>query len=264
MPGYVDLAQLKADVLSFGIGFKYVQETPEKKQTQKADSAFWLSGKYIAEKSESFGMLYFGLKSLGIEFGDKCHVTKHGLKAFLFSSTKCGICMEHQYVGTKPCLRCGFMMCKICEMRMVFENAVNFVPMSCPKCRYAYRFHIMDLFDAIKNDMDRFSEEEQYKLQSLRQMYDQQVAKDPTSIHKSVTDCHVTNGRRIMHQNEQIMQSKMDKSKCALCRRLFIDKRSNCSGCMKVSYCNKKCQLKHWKEHKTDCKLFKTFENGDQ
>merc|ERR1712154_203445 len=42
--------------------------------------------------------------------------------------------------------------------------------------------------------------------------------------------------------------------KCASCRQPFTSKRSKCSGCGKVAYCNSKCQRKHWKKHKKICK----------
>lgn len=40
---------------------------------------------------------------------------------------------------------------------------------------------------------------------------------------------------------------------CAVCQSMHNPK--PCAGCMGVYYCGKACQMKHWREHKTICRL---------
>ena len=42
------------------------------------------------------------------------------------------------------------------------------------------------------------------------------------------------------------------KTSCLICNK---PTKFKCSGCKCVSYCSKECQTKHWKEHKSTCKI---------
>ncbi len=42
-----------------------------------------------------------------------------------------------------------------------------------------------------------------------------------------------------------------EEDKCPVCVRVAGHK---CQGCRKVSYCDRNCQKKHWKVHKSECK----------
>lgn len=53
--------------------------------------------------------------------------------------------------------------------------------------------------------------------------------------------------------NQKDIQSKLNKRICNTCKKdenVIL----KCSNCMKVYYCNEKCQLEDWNEHKKQCK----------
>ena len=123
--------------------------------------------------------------------------------------------------------------------------------------------------------MDRFDETEKEKLEYVKQKESVWWAKFGAATNeahgsdfmKKMYQTGINHQKLIREKEKKILSSRrnqMDQSKCASCNRTFVEKGSTCSACMKVSYCNKKCQLKHWKEHKKDCKLFKMFANDDQ
>jgi hypothetical protein len=43
---------------------------------------------------------------------------------------------------------------------------------------------------------------------------------------------------------------------CWLCGSA-AEKLKKCTGCQAALYCSKDCQVAHWKEHKSDCKVWK-------
>jgi len=45
----------------------------------------------------------------------------------------------------------------------------------------------------------------------------------------------------------------MEDKSCAVCSK---EGRHICSGCKTVRYCSKEHQVVHWKEHKTNCKIY--------
>ena len=47
------------------------------------------------------------------------------------------------------------------------------------------------------------------------------------------------------------------KSVCAVCKK--DTKNSCCSGCHRLCYCSKECQVSDWKRHKSTCKLGRPF-----
>lgn len=49
---------------------------------------------------------------------------------------------------------------------------------------------------------------------------------------------------------------------CARCLRADL-KLLNCAGCNQVMYCGAKCQRKHWKVHKSDCKAWQRMKKGE-
>eukprot|EP01091_Cochliopodium_minus_P019897 TRINITY_DN8515_c0_g1_i1.p1 TRINITY_DN8515_c0_g1~~TRINITY_DN8515_c0_g1_i1.p1 ORF type:complete len:365 (-),score=69.58 TRINITY_DN8515_c0_g1_i1:76-1170(-) len=66
-----------------------------------------------------------------------------------------------------------------------------------------------------------------------------------------------------LSQSSSMMQEKFHTSpnitaqkKCKVCDvvETLTLKMKSCSRCKKVSYCSKECQLKHWPEHKKECK----------
>eukprot|EP01084_Bolivina_argentea_P243819 408635_1 len=46
---------------------------------------------------------------------------------------------------------------------------------------------------------------------------------------------------------------------CHLCNK--PDAKSCCGGCKSVFYCDRQCQIKHWNDHKLECKKFKSQSN---
>eukprot|EP01084_Bolivina_argentea_P183862 317205_1 len=50
------------------------------------------------------------------------------------------------------------------------------------------------------------------------------------------------------------LMKRLKTKKCEYCGTVYLNKRLRCcSHCMKVMYCNKKCQKYHWNQHKTEC-----------
>ena len=60
---------------------------------------------------------------------------------------------------------------------------------------------------------------------------------------------HYDSGKK---QNEN--KEEFDLNKCAFCDEKFTNKRSKCGRCQKVAYCDRNCQVNHWKQHKMTCK----------
>eukprot|EP01091_Cochliopodium_minus_P009589 TRINITY_DN2388_c0_g1_i1.p1 TRINITY_DN2388_c0_g1~~TRINITY_DN2388_c0_g1_i1.p1 ORF type:complete len:156 (-),score=48.19 TRINITY_DN2388_c0_g1_i1:62-529(-) len=48
-----------------------------------------------------------------------------------------------------------------------------------------------------------------------------------------------------------VFSMKDDLEKCANCKS--VKNLKGCSRCKKVKYCNRECQVAHWKVHKIDC-----------
>ena len=42
---------------------------------------------------------------------------------------------------------------------------------------------------------------------------------------------------------------------CTFCGKVNIKIQRKCSACKRQYYCGEECQLKHWKDHRTFCKL---------
>ena len=53
------------------------------------------------------------------------------------------------------------------------------------------------------------------------------------------------------------VQKELKKMQCSGCGRArqLQEQFKKCSGCEKVRYCVRECQMQHWKEHKKDCKV---------
>ena len=231
----------------------------------------------MSQEVQASGVLYFGQKFVKIRFGEDCPFTKHGLKAALFTRTKCGICSDHSSMHSTPCFRCGFTICPVCEMKLALQKMINIRAMhpddvmsttiQCPKCRNESQYTIFARIGLIDiGDFDKFDDAEKRKLQFIKGINAKYGSeKNSDFINKYASETSSAKGRAKMTQmQDQKIKEQMDRSKCASCKQAFVDKRSNCGQCMKVSYCNKKCQTEHWKEHKKLCKIFKTYENDDQ
>eukprot|EP01084_Bolivina_argentea_P131714 232457_1 len=61
------------------------------------------------------------------------------------------------------------------------------------------------------------------------------------------------NNDKKKYKSEQIkLRKKCKKMKCSNCDKKGL---KSCIGCMKISYCSRKCQKKHWKyKHKYECR----------
>ena len=256
---YQSLQQLKDDVISMGLKFAITETLVTDKQIQKADTAYWWPRKFIPYhvqmKAPGDGLLMFGNKSMALVFGARCDLEKPGLKGFLFRSIKCGICADYALVGSNGCCLCGFLICAVCEMKLGLVNCSIAFPMTeiaCAQCRNKYSYSVLPSLNDILADMDKFNDDEKKKLQIIVARHQETIARygrSATSTKKSLS-------------HNQILKDKLDMSKCASCKTKFVSKRSNCGGCGKVSYCNGKCQRAHWAEHKKDCNLFKTYDDG--
>ena len=280
MSGYKDLQQFKADIISFGIKFKCVKKRPTEEQVLRGDTAFWLDRKFMCKEFPSSGVLYYGQKFIKIRFGadcpigEECDITKHGLKAALFSRTKCGICMKLEPLHSVPCFRCGFTICPVCRMKLAMQTLtpitaekVISTTIACPKCRLESKYSILESINSISSDFDEFDGEDQTNLRHIKRAYDQfGPSQNSHFFNKYGSDgsFSLKDKQKAGEMQSQMMKDQMDQSKCASCKKSFVSKRSNCGACGKVSYCNKKCQTNHWKMHKKLCKVFKRFESDEQ
>eukprot|EP01083_Nonionella_stella_P048691 130011_1 len=180
----------------------------------------------------------FGNKSLPISFGNS-DVTKLGLKGFLFRSIKCGICLDFALVGSNGCAKCGFLICAHCEMKLGLKDINTSFPLttiSCAKCRNNYQYSVLPSLNDIIGDMQKFNDAEKLKLKIIVGKHQEMIKRNNGSAQ------HV----KKMIKANQILKEKLDMTKCAACKTLFVNKRSNCGGCGKVSYCGSKCQRSHW------------------
>lgn len=62
-------------------------------------------------------------------------------------------------------------------------------------------------------------------------------------------------GLPIISNRYTILETRMQTNyrKCSNCAITKIDKVSVCTGCYRVLYCTKKCQMQNWIEHRKDC-----------
>ena len=268
---YVDVQQLRNDILSFNLKFKITKCYPIKKQEEKADTAYFMHRKYAPSSMSGrsgHGILIFAKKWMNFVFGEKSEITKAGVKGFLFIF-KCGICCEtNDYYGPMPCIRCGFTICTVCEMKLALQKYTRpgfsmIVSMNCSRCRYEGTASLVFLSNAMSHHNSKLTDIEKQKLIRIKGVAQDTMLNGGNSVavnkwRSSMKDY------LIMYQQNQRMKDQMDRSRCASCQLSFFDKRSNCSGCKKVSYCDKKCQKKHWTKHKNDCKLLKLFIDDEQ
>lgn len=228
----------------------------------KADTAYWILLQHLpphVQDKLAFGVegiLMFGAKSMPMKFSN-CYVTKLGLKGFLLRSTKCGICLGFALVGSNGCAQCGFLICTVCQMKLALAQCHNLylpvVTIACAKCRKKTSYSIPPSLDNIIYDMEKFNEEEKLTLRSIIEIFKDVISRKNGSVKQ------IQKMRRI---NDEL-KAKLDISKCADCKNTFVNKRAKCGNCKKVAYCDAQCQKHHWKQHKKDCNLFKTF-NDDQ
>ena len=259
---YSSLEQLEHDIIAFGLKFKIIHKQPTEKQLQNADTVYYFPLEYLpihVKMQMGFGvigLIMFGTKSM--PFGYSGGLTKLGLKGFLFRSTTCGICSGPAFVGSNGCGQCGFLICAICEMKLglgkLTDLSFPLTMIQCAKCRHPYKYSVLPSLNDVIFDMDKFNDEERAKLRFIIQDKQEMIQR------RNGSEEHLKKMRKI---NEEF-KDKMDISKCADCKKLFINKRSRCGGCRKVAYCDGVCQRKHWKQHKNDCKLFKTYVNECQ
>ena len=288
---YTDILQVRGAIESFGLKF-VVGRTGK----DKADCVYWSDRDAILNYCKRHnipapsvdiwdfdGLLAFRERELPIAFSNKIpgrqhrRITKQSLKAFLFNLEDCGICMDTALIESVSCAQCGFIICRVCNMKLYLQKLrPDELPMiSCPKCRYERKENIFSLFAQMSQsgeEMDKFNDIERKKLiyveRRASEMFRSCSAEsDDSNRILQMWQATVNEQKQIRKKQKEDLRSRldqMDQSKCASCKTKFVDKRSNCSGCMKVSYCDKKCQTEHWKEHKKDCKLFKMFVNDDQ
>eukprot|EP01084_Bolivina_argentea_P099815 179357_1 len=255
MSTYTSEQEMRNDIVEFGLNFQVIHEPLPQTQLNKCAAVYWYPYKDLPKHVQTkvgfgvTGVLFFGTKAY--PFVPNV-LTKLGLKGFLFRSTKCGICTQPALVGSNGCNRCGFLICAVCEMKLALKEFTNIptVSISCAKCRHKYIYGICPNLDLVACELQhRFNNEEKLKIRKITATFGQFMVKYGKS-EKQV---------RKMHRDNEELKDKLDMSKCASCKKSFTNKRSTCSACSKVSYCDKECQIKHWKQHKQDCKLFQTY-----
>ena len=253
---YFSVEQLKKDIEAFGVQFVVLaKNTPTEAELNKFEAAYWWNWQDVPSHIRSYfgpcdGALFFGSKSLTLMFGYS-PMTKAGLKAFLFGSSKCGICTEFALIGSGSCRKCGFAMCAVCRVKLRLQQCKandndNRCKVLCPQCRSAASFCIAGDSMFVAHDTDKFVKIEQVKLSEL--------GSNEQDVGKFMQDL---NGKNVE------LKDKFDMTNCASCKEAFVQNRFICGGCKKVSYCDPKCQKEHWNQHKKECKELFTHKDVD-
>ena len=276
---YASLDEVKQDIVAFGFKFQQIKKYPTQKDSWKllkaADTVSWIEWKCVTKNLRAHllqgargtpsGILFFGITTCPVMLsGDYNRFTKFGLKSFLFRPTECGICSGGLPIsGATTCPLCGFSICTRCAIKMALKTVDVSTAMSvlpCGKCRGTMRFSVLHGLDQLPMEESRFTKEEEEIIMDIIGIHD-----NPHENPLSEEDIKQIKEFEAKRNNEQPLQGMVDMTKCASCRQPFTSKRSKCSGCGKVAYCNSKCQRKHWKkEHKNVCKFMKTLHTGPQ
>ena len=82
------------------------------------------------------------------------------------------------------------------------------------------------------------------------------------ALKKALRICFMRNGQHITptfvkkecRERRNVLEAKMKNMRCGYCARTQSSKLRSCTGCMKIMYCDKRCQKKHWNvEHHGLC-----------